>query len=109
MFSWYQLSGQCIIGCVVMRCSQRTVLIWLQVTRLDSQVTRYKSASEDAEKAEEELKVEKRRLQREVTDSSDLCWLRGVSLITASGSISTFCMFTYGCKCCSLFVETVIN
>ena len=30
-------------------------------------MTRYKSASEEAEKAEEELKAEKRRLLREVT------------------------------------------
>ena len=37
-----------------------------QVTRLESQVTRYKSAAEDAEKAEEELKLEKRRLLKEV-------------------------------------------
>jgi hypothetical protein len=38
----------------------------MQVVRLDSQVKRYKTASETAEKNEEELKTEKRKLQREV-------------------------------------------
>lgn len=38
----------------------------VQVARLESQVIRYKSASETAEKVEDELKVEKRKLQREV-------------------------------------------
>lgn len=36
------------------------------MARLESQVIRYKSASETAEKVEDELKVEKRKLQREV-------------------------------------------
>lgn len=36
------------------------------VARLESQVIRYKSAAETSEKAEDELKVEKRKLQREV-------------------------------------------
>lgn len=36
------------------------------VARLESQVIRYKSAAEASEKAEDELKVEKRKLQREV-------------------------------------------
>lgn len=38
----------------------------MQVARLESQVIRYKTASEAAEKAEDELKMEKRKLQREV-------------------------------------------
>lgn len=37
-----------------------------QVTRLEGQVTRYKSSAENAEKVEDELKAEKRKLQREV-------------------------------------------
>uniref|UniRef100_A0A8D2ZCJ8 Uncharacterized protein n=1 Tax=Scophthalmus maximus TaxID=52904 RepID=A0A8D2ZCJ8_SCOMX len=37
----------------------------VRIVRLDGQVTRYKSASENAEKVEDELKVEKRKLQRE--------------------------------------------
>ncbi|CAG2058779.1 unnamed protein product, partial [Timema podura] len=37
------------------------------VVRLESQVIRYKSASESSEKGEDELKVEKRKLQREVS------------------------------------------
>lgn len=40
------------------------------VARLESQVIRYKSAAEASEKAEDELKVEKRKLQREVSMSS---------------------------------------
>ena len=38
----------------------------LQVIRLESQVKRYKAAAENSEKLEEELKLEKRKLQREV-------------------------------------------
>lgn len=38
----------------------------VQVTRLEGQVTRYKSAAENAEKIEDDLKAEKRKLQREV-------------------------------------------
>lgn len=39
-----------------------------QVTRLETQMLRYKTSAEDLEKAEEELKSEKRKLQIEVTD-----------------------------------------
>lgn len=38
----------------------------VQVTRLEGQVMRYKSAAENAEKIEDDLKAEKRKLQREV-------------------------------------------
>lgn len=38
----------------------------MQVTRLEGQATRYKSAAENAEKIEDDLKAEKRKLQREV-------------------------------------------
>lgn len=41
-----------------------------QVLRLEAQVSRYKLASEKSEKMEDELKVEKRKLQREVNVSS---------------------------------------
>lgn len=41
-------------------------LVLCQVTRLEGQVSRYKSAAESAEKVEDELKAEKRKLQREV-------------------------------------------
>ena len=40
------------------------------MARLDSQVVRFKSASETAERSEEELKTERRKLQREVHDLS---------------------------------------
>ncbi|XP_032678826.1 leucine-rich repeat flightless-interacting protein 2 isoform X2 [Odontomachus brunneus] len=39
------------------------------VARLESQVIRYKSAAEASEKVEDELKVEKRKLQREVRET----------------------------------------
>lgn len=38
----------------------------MQVNRLETQVKRYKQESEDSEKLEDELKTEKRKLQREV-------------------------------------------
>lgn len=44
-----------------------------QILRLEGQVTRYKTAADAAEKVEDELKVEKRKLQREVTFDMQLC------------------------------------
>ncbi|XP_069814606.1 leucine-rich repeat flightless-interacting protein 2 isoform X26 [Dendropsophus ebraccatus] len=41
------------------------------VLRLEGQVVRYKSAAENAEKVEDELKAEKRRLQRELRTTLD--------------------------------------
>lgn len=38
----------------------------LQVNRLEGQVSRYKNSADNAEKIEDELKAEKRKLQREV-------------------------------------------
>lgn len=45
---------------------QMVLEVGIKVMRLESQVTRYKSAAENAEKIEDELKAEKRKLQREV-------------------------------------------
>jgi len=42
------------------------VSLGFKVARLETQVTRYRTASETLEKSEDELKVEKRKLQREV-------------------------------------------
>jgi hypothetical protein len=42
------------------------VFSYLQISRLEGQVLRYKTAAENAEKVEDELKAEKRKLQREV-------------------------------------------
>ncbi len=42
------------------------VLFPHKVARLESQVIRYKTAAETAERSEEELKTERRKLQREV-------------------------------------------
>lgn len=41
------------------------------VSRLEGQVVRYKSAAENAEKVEDELKAEKRKLQRELRTALD--------------------------------------
>lgn len=46
---------------------------YLQINRLEGQVLRYKTAAENAEKVEDELKAEKRKLQREVL--ALLCFL----------------------------------
>ena len=43
-------------------------MIMLQVGRLETQVKRYKTDAERAETVEDELKQEKRKLQREVGD-----------------------------------------
>lgn len=41
------------------------------IARLEGQVTRYKNAAENAEKVEDELKAEKRKLQRELRTALD--------------------------------------
>ncbi|XP_078465043.1 leucine-rich repeat flightless-interacting protein 2 isoform X5 [Lampetra planeri] len=41
------------------------------IARLEGQVARYKTASENAEKVEDELKAEKRKLQRELRSAQD--------------------------------------
>lgn len=46
------------------------LLVGFQVTRLEGQVVRYKTAAENSEKVEDELKAEKRKLQREVASFS---------------------------------------
>lgn len=40
----------------------------LQINRLEGQVSRYKASADNSEKIEDDLKAEKRKLQREVTD-----------------------------------------
>jgi len=53
------------------KAEQDVSTLQASVARLESQVIRYKSASETAEKVEDELKVEKRKLQREHTNISE--------------------------------------
>nr|CAD7426161.1 unnamed protein product [Timema monikensis] len=50
------------------KAEQDVSTLQANVVRLESQVIRYKSASESSEKGEDELKVEKRKLQREVRE-----------------------------------------
>ena len=38
----------------------------VQINRLEGQVSRYKASADNSEKIEDELKVEKRKIQREV-------------------------------------------
>jgi DNA repair exonuclease SbcCD ATPase subunit len=51
------------------RAEQEILTLTGAVTRLECQVNRYKSAAETSEKAEEELKQEKRRLLKELRES----------------------------------------
>lgn len=51
----------------VQKAEQDVSTLQANVARLESQVVRYRTAAETSEKAEDELKVEKRKLQREVT------------------------------------------
>lgn len=53
------------------------------MARLETQVTRYKAATETLEKSEDELKAEKRKLQREVIivfGSTHWFFLRDINL-----------------------------
>ncbi|XP_069472079.1 leucine-rich repeat flightless-interacting protein 1 isoform X25 [Ambystoma mexicanum] len=53
------------------KSEQEITALEQNVIRLEAQVTRYRSASDNAEKVEDELKAEKRKLQRELRTSLD--------------------------------------
>ncbi|XP_067844334.1 leucine-rich repeat flightless-interacting protein 2-like, partial [Heptranchias perlo] len=53
------------------KTEQEITALEQNVIRLESQVLRYKTAAENAEKVEDELKAEKRKLQREVRSALD--------------------------------------
>ncbi|CAB1328340.1 unnamed protein product, partial [Coregonus sp. 'balchen'] len=55
----------------LVKSEQDVTALEQNVTRLGVQVTRYKSVSENAEKVEDELKAEKRKLQRELRSALD--------------------------------------
>lgn len=55
----------------LVKSEQEVTTLEQNVIRLEGQVTRYKLASENAEKIEDELKVEKRKLQRELRSALD--------------------------------------
>ncbi|TKS66692.1 Leucine-rich repeat flightless-interacting protein 2 [Collichthys lucidus] len=55
----------------LVKSEQEVTTLEQNVIRLEGQVTRYKVASENAEKLEDELKVEKRKLQRELRSALD--------------------------------------
>uniref|UniRef100_A0A3Q1CX02 Leucine rich repeat (in FLII) interacting protein 1b n=1 Tax=Amphiprion ocellaris TaxID=80972 RepID=A0A3Q1CX02_AMPOC len=55
----------------LVKSEQEVTTLEQNVIRLEGQVSRYKSASENAEKIEDELKVEKRKLQRELRSALD--------------------------------------
>ncbi|XP_022619735.1 leucine-rich repeat flightless-interacting protein 2-like isoform X1 [Seriola dumerili] len=55
----------------LVKSEQEVTALEQNIIRLEGQVTRYKSASESAEKIEDELKVEKRKLQRELRSALD--------------------------------------
>uniref|UniRef100_A0A8C5U182 Uncharacterized protein n=1 Tax=Malurus cyaneus samueli TaxID=2593467 RepID=A0A8C5U182_9PASS len=52
------------------KSEQEITALEQNVIRLEGQVARYKTAAENAERVEDELKAEKRKLQREVTVSA---------------------------------------
>ncbi|XP_042558262.1 leucine-rich repeat flightless-interacting protein 1 isoform X14 [Dipodomys spectabilis] len=53
------------------KSEQEITALEQNVIRLESQVSRYKTAAENAEKIEDELKAEKRKLQRELRSALD--------------------------------------
>uniref|UniRef100_A0A8C5N379 LRR binding FLII interacting protein 1 n=1 Tax=Leptobrachium leishanense TaxID=445787 RepID=A0A8C5N379_9ANUR len=53
------------------KSTQEITALEQNIIRLESQVTRYKSSAENAEKVEDELKAEKRKLQRELRTALD--------------------------------------
>ncbi|XP_058643656.1 leucine-rich repeat flightless-interacting protein 2 isoform X23 [Onychostoma macrolepis] len=55
----------------LVKSEQEVTALEQNVTRLEGHVTRYKAASENAEKVEDELKAEKRKLQRELRSALD--------------------------------------
>uniref|UniRef100_A0A3Q1F2T5 Leucine-rich repeat flightless-interacting protein 2-like n=1 Tax=Acanthochromis polyacanthus TaxID=80966 RepID=A0A3Q1F2T5_9TELE len=55
----------------LVKAEQEVTALEQNVTRLEGQVTRYKSAAENSEKVEDELKAEKRKMQRELRSALD--------------------------------------
>ncbi|XP_053184682.1 leucine-rich repeat flightless-interacting protein 2 isoform X1 [Scomber japonicus] len=55
----------------LVKAEQEVTALEQNVTRLEGQVGRYKSAAENSEKVEDELKAEKRKLQRELRTALD--------------------------------------
>ncbi|XP_017157694.1 leucine-rich repeat flightless-interacting protein 2-like isoform X1 [Poecilia reticulata] len=55
----------------LVKAEQEVTALEQNVTRLEGHVTRYKSAAENAEKVEDELKAERRKLQRELRTALD--------------------------------------
>ncbi|XP_072542537.1 leucine-rich repeat flightless-interacting protein 2 isoform X8 [Salminus brasiliensis] len=55
----------------LVKSEQEVTALEQNATRLEGQVNRYKSAAENAEKVEDELKTEKRKLQRELRSALD--------------------------------------
>nr|XP_057937356.1 leucine-rich repeat flightless-interacting protein 2 isoform X40 [Doryrhamphus excisus] len=55
----------------LVKAEQEVTALEQNVSRLEGQVTRYKSAAESAEKVEDDLKAEKRKLQRELRSALD--------------------------------------
>ncbi|KAG7502298.1 leucine-rich repeat flightless-interacting 2-like isoform X13 [Solea senegalensis] len=55
----------------LVKAEQEVTALEQNVTRLEGQVTRYKTAAENSEKVEDELKADKRKLQRELRSALD--------------------------------------
>uniref|UniRef100_A0A673JN90 Leucine rich repeat (in FLII) interacting protein 1b n=1 Tax=Sinocyclocheilus rhinocerous TaxID=307959 RepID=A0A673JN90_9TELE len=55
----------------LVKSEQEVTALEQNIIRLEGQVSRYKTSAEAAEKVEDELKVEKRKLQRELRSALD--------------------------------------
>uniref|UniRef100_A0A673M7W3 Leucine rich repeat (in FLII) interacting protein 1b n=2 Tax=Sinocyclocheilus rhinocerous TaxID=307959 RepID=A0A673M7W3_9TELE len=55
----------------LVKSEQEVTALEQSIIRLEGQVSRYKTSAEVAEKVEDELKVEKRKLQRELRSALD--------------------------------------
>lgn len=56
------------------KAEQEIASLQASLARSETQVIRYKSTAEAAEKAEADLKIERRKLQREVSEATTNIW-----------------------------------
>lgn len=68
------------------------------MARLEGQVVRYKTAAETSEKVEDELKVERRKLQREVMFGLNKILYKYIEIkysVTLLWKIHSYCLYFY--------------
>lgn len=69
------------------KAEQEIASLQASLARSETQVIRYKSTAEAAEKAEADLKLERRKLQREVSTIAMIIILANISLFLISSLI----------------------